>query len=83
MVDKNGHDYEELKSLQHLHLLVWQARLQPAIFAEVRDYILSNNRMAPTPNDKHQVLRGSDLSLIIYDWPNPNVAYPQRGSELV
>jgi hypothetical protein len=75
MKDRAGYDYNELVAMQREHLAIWQPRLRPALFDEVRAFVLSINRQAPRDEDKHRVYRGQDLIEIIRTWPDLSSAY--------
>lgn len=72
MKDRYGLEYQEVLDIQRQHLAIWGERLQPKIHAEVTEYVLATNVPAETPEGKHRVYRGGDLSHIIQTWPNIN-----------
>lgn len=78
MKDRTGYDYAELVSIQRDHLALWQPRLRPALFNEVRDYALRTNREAQKDGDKHRVYRGQDLVELFRLWPDIGPAYEPR-----
>ena len=81
--DRYNLDYATLVETQQAQLAMWALKLLPDIWQPVAEYVRSHNKPAPTPNDKHQVLRGQDIVQIIMDWPCPGPAYPQRGEDLI
>ena len=75
MKDRAGFEYEELLAYQSEHLAQWQRIVIPELFAAVSAYVLAANQPATTPEEKHRVYRGADLSQIIFTWPNLGPAY--------
>ncbi len=78
MKDKNGYDYAELLAIQREHLAQWQPLLRPALFTEVKGYVLSTNHETFSTEEKHRVYRGQDLVEIIRTWPILSPAYEPR-----
>ncbi len=78
MKDARGYEYQELLDMQENHMRRWAEKLNPAMWAEIVPYLLSTNREATAPDEKHRVYRGQDLVQIIQDWPNPGFAYEPR-----
>lgn len=87
MKDLHGLEYDELLAVQERHLALWRQRLLPFIVEGVTKYVLSHNQPAPTPDQKHCVLRGQDIIQVIMEWPNLSPAYPTNkvlaASELI
>lgn len=75
MTDLHGHEYSDLLEIQAKHLDAWSTRLLPTLFAEVKAYVLKHNQAA-SEKGRHQVYRGMDITLIIYQWPHLCSAYP-------
>ena len=75
MKDRAGFEYEELLRYQSEHLDQWQKILRPELFVVIAPYVLACNQPATSPEEKHRVYRGADLSQIIFTWPNLGPAY--------
>jgi len=74
-VDAQGLDYETLLNIQKAHLAIWSLRIVPAMFAQVKEFVLSQNQEARESQPKHRVYRGQDLIEIIRQWPDLDAVY--------
>ena len=81
MKDKNGHEFVALLATQDEHLDIWEARLRPWLFAEIRSYVKWANRESGA-DGKHRVFRGQDLIEIIRTWPVLGDTYPAKEKEV-
>jgi len=81
MKDRAGYEYAELVAMQKEHLALWHSLLRPAIFSEVKDYVLATNHETFSSEQKHRVYRGQDLVEIIRTWPNLSPAYEPKPVE--
>jgi hypothetical protein len=77
MKDRAGLEYDELLAIQTDHLAQWKRVILPALFAEVKRYILAQNRAAGSEG-RHQVFRGADIGRIILTWDNLGPEYPAK-----
>jgi hypothetical protein len=79
MRDFYGNEYEPLLVLQAKSLQLWSTKLQPALFAEVKNYVLSMNQ----PGNPHRVFRGWDIPAIAEKWPDLPPAYPKPTEDVI
>ncbi len=73
--DRNGQTYKDVLDIQRAHLLVWKDRIRPQLFDQAEEFIVSQNREAPSANDKHRVYRGGDIIEILRQWPDLDAVY--------
>lgn len=73
--DAQGLDYDLLLQIQQSHLVIWRLRIIPALFEQVREFVLSQNREARDGQPKHRVYRGQDLIEILRQWPDLDAVY--------
>ncbi len=66
-------NYREYLTIQSQHLALWQAKLRPDVWREVKEYVMMTN-----DPDNARAFRGQDLVQIILDWPAPSAGYPPR-----
>lgn len=71
-------EYSTKLEYQTKHLAMWETRLQPQLFADVKAYVLSKNDPA-TGN----CYRGQDIVQIIMQWPDLSPVYPPVGGDVI
>lgn len=77
MKDKNGHEYNELRTIQTSQLQnIWRTRLNTDLFCAISIYVARHNSPALDDKSAHRVFRGQDIIQIIMDWPDLKPCYP-------
>lgn len=83
MIDRYGHDYEDLLKIQADHLTLWKQKLRPELYEAVQRFVELAVIKAPSNLGEHRIYRGQDLVEIIKAWPKIPEGYAQPGEELI